>query len=92
MLRGFRPASLQLKTNKNLDFVPGQSQLTLSNIRDKTAFVKGSEISVSDVNAVKEYSCMQAIRPACNQTCVAQSVAPRPVPPRAVSPISPHQP
>jgi len=50
-----------LKSQKNLDFVPGQSQLTLSNIRDKSAFVKGSEISVSDVNSVKEYSCMQGL-------------------------------
>lgn len=50
-----------LKSQKNLDFVPGQSQLTLSNIRDKSAFVKDSEISVSDVNSVKEYSCMQGL-------------------------------
>jgi len=50
-----------LKTDKNLDFVPGQSTLTLSNIKDKSAFVKGSEISVSDVNSVKEYSCMQGL-------------------------------
>jgi 3'(2'), 5'-bisphosphate nucleotidase len=50
-----------LKSAKNLDFVPGQSQLTLSNIRDKGAFVKGTEIAVNDVNSVKEYSCMQGL-------------------------------
>jgi len=50
-----------LKTGKNLDFQPGQSTLTLSNIKDKSAFVKGSKISVSDVEAVKEYSCMQGL-------------------------------
>ena len=27
--------------------------------QDKSAFVKGSEISVNDVSSVKEYSCMQ---------------------------------
>eukprot|EP00964_Phaeocystis_antarctica_P154686 scaffold123516_cov60-Phaeocystis_antarctica.AAC.2 len=27
--------------------------------QDKSAFVKGSEISVNDVTSVKEYSCMQ---------------------------------
>ena len=106
-----------LKSTKNLDFQPGQSTLTLSNIKvansnptptpnlnptsgnshrpnpsfssspcpcpgplqhqgqghlrqrytspsyhphqDKSAFVKGSEISVNDVSSVKEYSCMQ---------------------------------
>jgi 3'-phosphoadenosine 5'-phosphosulfate (PAPS) 3'-phosphatase len=50
-----------LKSFKNLDFVPAQSTLTLSNIRDKTAFVKGSAISASDVNSVKEYACMQGL-------------------------------
>lgn len=50
-----------LKSNKNLDFVPGQSTMTLSNIKDKSAFVKGSEIAVNDVNSVKEYSCMQGL-------------------------------
>jgi len=50
-----------LKTTKNLDFVPGQSTLTLSNIRDKAAFVKGSNLSVNDVTSVKEYSCMQGL-------------------------------
>ena len=50
-----------LKSTKNLDFVPGQSQLTLSNIRDKAAFVPGTEIAINDVNSVKEYSCMQGL-------------------------------
>lgn len=50
-----------LKSTKNLDFQPGQSTLTLSNIKDKSAFVKGSEISVNDVTSVKEYSCMQGL-------------------------------
>jgi len=50
-----------LKSTKNLDFQPGQSTLTLSNIKDKSAFVKGSEISVNDVSSVKEYSCMQGL-------------------------------
>ena len=50
-----------LKSAKNLDFVPGQPTLTLSNIKDKSAFVKGSEISVTDVSMVKEYSCMQGL-------------------------------
>ena len=35
--------------------------MTLSNIKDKSAFVKGSEIAVNDVNSVKEYSCMQGL-------------------------------
>ena len=50
-----------LKTAKNLDFVPGQSTLTLSNIKDKAAFVKGSEIPASDAGGVKEYSCLQGL-------------------------------
>jgi len=50
-----------LKALKNLDFVPGQSTLTLSNCKDKSAFVKGSEITVSDVGMIKEYSCMQGL-------------------------------
>jgi len=50
-----------LKTAKNLDFVPGQSTLTLSNIKDKSAYVKGSTISAGDVSAVKEYSCVQGL-------------------------------
>jgi len=50
-----------LKTGKNLDFVPGQSTLTLSNIKDKSAYVKGSTISAGDVSAVKEYSCVQGL-------------------------------
>jgi len=50
-----------LKSEKNLDFVPGQSTLTLSNIKDKAAFVKGSEITTTDVDSVKAYSCMQGL-------------------------------
>jgi len=50
-----------LKSEKNLDFVPGQSTLTLSNIKDKSAFVKGSEITTTDVGSVKPYSCMQGL-------------------------------
>jgi len=50
-----------LKSEKNLDFVPGQSTLTLSNIKDKAAFVKGSEITTTDVNSIKAYSCMQGL-------------------------------
>jgi len=50
-----------LKSDKNLDFVPGQSTLTLSNIADKSAFVKGSEITTTDVGSVKAYSCMQGL-------------------------------
>lgn len=50
-----------LKTAKNLDFVPGQSTLTLSNIKDKSAFVKGSEIPAGDAGGVKEYSCLQGL-------------------------------
>lgn len=50
-----------LKSEKNLDFVPGQSTLTLSNIKDKSAFVKGSEITTTDVDSVKAYSCMQGL-------------------------------
>lgn len=38
-----------------------ESTLTLSNCKDKSAFVKGSEITVSDVATVKEYSCMQVL-------------------------------
>lgn len=33
----------------DLPQVPGQPTLTLSNIKDKTAFVKGSEISVGSI-------------------------------------------
>lgn len=50
-----------LKTAKNLDFVPGQPTLTLSNIKDKSAYVKGSTIMAGDVSAVKEYSCVQGL-------------------------------
>ena len=50
-----------LKTAKNLDFVPGQPTLTLSNIKDKSAYVKGSTITAGDVSAVKEYSCVQGL-------------------------------
>ena len=50
-----------LKSTKNLDFVPGQATLTLSNIKDKAAFVKGSTISAGDVSAVKEYACVQGL-------------------------------
>ena len=55
-----------LKSSKNLDFVPGQSTLTLSNIKDKTAYVKESEIEVYDAKSIKEYSCMQASLPAAH--------------------------
>ena len=50
-----------LKTAKNLDFVPGQPTLTLSNIKDKSAYVKGSTMTAGDVSAVKEYSCVQGL-------------------------------
>ena len=50
-----------LKSGKNLDFMPGQSTLTLSNIKDKSAFVKGSEIKSSDVESVKAYACLQGL-------------------------------
>lgn len=41
--------------------MPGQSTLTLSNIKDKSAFVKGSEIKSSDVESVKAYACLQGL-------------------------------
>ena len=46
---------------RTLSFVPGQPTLTLSNIKDKSAYVKGSTIMAGDVSAVKEYSCVQGL-------------------------------
>lgn len=47
-----------LKTSTNLDFMPGEIQLTISNARDKSAVIKNHHIIVDDVNNVKEYSCL----------------------------------
>jgi len=35
-----------LKSSSNLDFVPGQITMTLSNAKDKSTFIKGSEVCV----------------------------------------------
>jgi len=50
-----------LKTTKNLDFTPNQVHLTLSNAKDKSAYVKGVDVLVQDVNVVKEYACIQGL-------------------------------
>ena len=52
-----------LKTEKNLDFLPGVISLTLSNARDKSAAINmrsdgEHEYMVDDVETLKEYSCM----------------------------------
>jgi hypothetical protein len=47
-----------LKTTKNLDFVPGQIHLTLSNAKDKKAYQKGVDVLVQ----VKDYY-ISAARP-----------------------------
>jgi len=50
-----------LKTSSNLDFVPGQITMTLSNALDKSTFIKGSAVIVNDVKTVKQYSCLQGL-------------------------------
>ena len=41
--------------------MPSQSTLTLSNCKDKSAFVKGSADAATSVDMVKEYACMQGL-------------------------------
>jgi len=50
-----------LKTTKNLDFAPGKVHLTLSNAADKKTFVKGQDVILTDVTAVKPYSCVEGL-------------------------------
>jgi len=50
-----------LKTDKNLDFVPGTVGLTLSNTKDKAAFKKDEPVMVSDVSLLKEYACLSGL-------------------------------
>jgi len=50
-----------LKAKKNLDFIPGTVQLTLSNAKNKKSFVKGETFVVNDVAVIKEYSCVQGL-------------------------------
>lgn len=50
-----------LKTSKNLDFTPNQVHLTLSNAKDKATYVKGVDVLVQDVTAIKEYACVQGL-------------------------------
>lgn len=46
----------------NLDFVPGQVSLTLSNAKDKKSFIKGGPpMIVKDVNVIKPYACVQGL-------------------------------
>ena len=52
---------VHLKTATNLDFVPGTIGLTLSNARDKHAVIRGRDVIVNDVGAVREYACMQVV-------------------------------
>ena len=66
---------VHLKTATNLDFVPGTIGLTLSNARDKHAVIRGRDVIVNDVGAVREYACMQVGPPttavrACVRVCV----------------------
>ncbi|GMI03129.1 hypothetical protein TrVE_jg3433 [Triparma verrucosa] len=50
-----------LKTTKNLDFNPNQVHLTLSNAKDKSQWMKGVDVLVTDVTTIKEYSCCQGL-------------------------------
>lgn len=55
-----------LKTTKNLDFNPNQVHLTLSNAKDKSQWMKGVDVLVTDVDTIKEYSCCQVRKTARN--------------------------
>lgn len=67
MLPGFlKDATLtgytHLKSESNLDFVPGQVSMTLSNAKDKSSFIKGGPpMIVKDVNVIKQYACVQGL-------------------------------
>lgn len=50
-----------LKSTKNLDFTPNKVHLTLSNSKDKSTYVKGVDVLVQDVAAIKEYACVEGL-------------------------------
>lgn len=50
-----------LKTDKNLDFIPGLTAKTLSNAKDKSAVKKDVIKIVTDVALLKEYSCLNGL-------------------------------
>lgn len=50
-----------LKTETNLDFIPGIVNLTLYNAKDKLTVKKDEQNLVDDVHLVKEYACLMGL-------------------------------